>query len=168
MRKGFTLIELLVVIGILGVLSSLVLVAVNPSEQIHKAQDANKKIAARDFFIAITQYSAQKNALPWDSVASGGDNCNGGNPPASPIQVTSPDFDSCLDALIGSGDLKTSFKNNPDAQSLFLTDKSSTPGFTISVCFDPESSNDSDNATNLQNGDLGCDSSTSSCYWCVE
>ncbi len=158
------------VIGILGILSAAVIIAVNPTEQIHKAQDANKKVAAHDFFNALTQYSTQKNAFPWDPVAMGGVGCNGGIAPSSPIQVSSPAFDSCLDALMGTGDLKASFKSSPEIQSLYLTDKSGISGFTISVCFAPSSSTDSKEALTkyLQNGDGGCDNSTSSCYWCAE
>ena len=43
MKKGFTLIELLVVIAVLGILASVVLVAINPSERINEANDSGKK-----------------------------------------------------------------------------------------------------------------------------
>jgi prepilin-type N-terminal cleavage/methylation domain-containing protein len=40
-QRGFTLIELLVVIAIVGVLSGVVLVAINPQRRIQEANDAN-------------------------------------------------------------------------------------------------------------------------------
>ncbi len=45
-NKGFTLIELLVVIAIIGVLSSVLILVINPSDQINKAKAAK---IAKDF-----------------------------------------------------------------------------------------------------------------------
>lgn len=41
-EKGFTLIEILVVIGIIGILATVVLVAVNPSRQFKQARDSQR------------------------------------------------------------------------------------------------------------------------------
>lgn len=41
--RGFTLIEIITAIGVLTILSSLILAAVNPIEQFRKAQDAKRK-----------------------------------------------------------------------------------------------------------------------------
>lgn len=41
-KKGFTLIEILVVIGIIGILATVVLVAVNPSRQFKQARDSQR------------------------------------------------------------------------------------------------------------------------------
>ena len=43
-QKGFTLIELLIVIGIMGILSTVVLAAINPIKKINQAKDANIKV----------------------------------------------------------------------------------------------------------------------------
>lgn len=66
-RKGFTLIELLVVVGILAVLLAVVIIAVNPSEQLSKANDVSIKTVAKDFVQAGISFYAEENELPWDS-----------------------------------------------------------------------------------------------------
>lgn len=42
-RKGFTLVELLVVIAVLGVLAAVIMVAINPLEQLARGRDAGRK-----------------------------------------------------------------------------------------------------------------------------
>jgi prepilin-type N-terminal cleavage/methylation domain-containing protein len=42
LKRGFTLIELLVVIAVLGVLATVVIVAINPFQQLAKARDAGR------------------------------------------------------------------------------------------------------------------------------
>lgn len=41
-QKGFTLIELLIVIAVLGVLAAIVLVGINPAEQLKRGRDASR------------------------------------------------------------------------------------------------------------------------------
>ena len=42
-RRGFTLIELLIVMAILGVLAVVVLVAINPIQQLARTRDTGRK-----------------------------------------------------------------------------------------------------------------------------
>jgi len=56
MNKGFTLIELLVVIAVLGILASVVLVAINPGERINEANDAGKKSDVGQVATALESY----------------------------------------------------------------------------------------------------------------
>jgi type IV pilus assembly protein PilA len=64
-RGGFTLIELLVVIGVLTVLLSIVLVAINPTRQFQQANDTQRRSDVNAILNAIHQYAADnKGALP--------------------------------------------------------------------------------------------------------
>jgi len=61
MNKGFTLIELLVVIAVLGILASVVLVAINPGERINEANDAGKKSDVGQVATALESYFTNNN-----------------------------------------------------------------------------------------------------------
>lgn len=57
MRKGFTLIELLVVIAVLGVLATVVIVAINPIQQLAKSRDAGRLSTVSQLGQNIVSYS---------------------------------------------------------------------------------------------------------------
>src|SRR3989344_9375791 len=62
---GFTLIELLVVIGILVVLLSITLIAINPGKQFSQANDTSRRSGVNAILNAIGQYAAQnRGSLP--------------------------------------------------------------------------------------------------------
>lgn len=72
LQKGFTLIELLVVIGILAVLLSIVLVAINPGRQFALANNTTRLNGINSIMNAIYQYAAEnKGALPPGTPAQG-------------------------------------------------------------------------------------------------
>ena len=56
-KQGFTLIELLVVIGIVAILSTIVLVAVNPSRQFAVARDTARRNDLYQILNALHQYA---------------------------------------------------------------------------------------------------------------
>ena len=63
--KGFTLIELLVVIGILAILLSIVLIAINPARQFAQANNTKRRSDVIAILNAISQYAADnKGVLP--------------------------------------------------------------------------------------------------------
>ncbi len=64
-QKGFTLIELLVVIGILAVLLSIVLIAINPARQFGQANNTKRQSDVGAILNAVGAYSADnKGQLP--------------------------------------------------------------------------------------------------------
>lgn len=63
-RDGFTLIELLIVFGVIGVLTSIVLVAINPGKQLCVARNAGRKTTVREIGNALQQYAIREWQSP--------------------------------------------------------------------------------------------------------
>lgn len=61
-QRGFTLIELLVVMAVLGVLITIVIVAINPFEQLAKARDTGRLSSVRQIGDALLNYAASNNS----------------------------------------------------------------------------------------------------------
>ncbi len=60
-NKGFTLVELLVVIGIIVILLSVVLVAVDPGKRLKQSRDAVRRQDVGDIIESVLQYAADNN-----------------------------------------------------------------------------------------------------------
>src|SRR5471030_1231434 len=70
-QKGFTLIELLVVIGILAVLLSIVLIAINPAKQFSQANNTKRRSDVNAILNAIDQYAADNSGTLPGGITAG-------------------------------------------------------------------------------------------------
>jgi prepilin-type N-terminal cleavage/methylation domain-containing protein len=94
-RRGFTLIELLLVIGIIAILASIVIVAINPTKQLGDARDAQRRSDVNTILNAVYQYAIDNSG-----------NLPTGIPTGSPSEICSTGAATCvgvdLDVLTGS------------------------------------------------------------------
>jgi prepilin-type N-terminal cleavage/methylation domain-containing protein len=88
LRKGFTLIELLVVIAVIGVLATIVLLAVNPAEQLARGRDTARISAITQVGRALQGYYTVQNPAAYPTVGT-----------------------TWMTTLVTSGDLKTTPTN---------------------------------------------------------
>ena len=83
-RSGFTLIELLLGIGIIAILASIVIVAINPKKQLADAHDAQRRSDVNTVLNAVYQYAIDNKgnlpsciAVTSKNICTGGSECTG-------------------------------------------------------------------------------------------
>lgn len=68
--KGFTLVELLVVIAVIGILAAVILIAMDPGEQMARGRDASRKMSIAQLGHALQNYYTSQSQFPgtadWD------------------------------------------------------------------------------------------------------
>jgi prepilin-type N-terminal cleavage/methylation domain-containing protein len=126
-KKGFTLIELLIVIVILGILAVAILSAINPVEQIRKANDSARKSDAAELLSALERYLTTFSVYPW------------GDTP--PVAQATPGVQTWMTELIAKNEVKAGFQNRKTladvtAQALYVSVDADN---LVHVCFLPES-----------------------------
>lgn len=62
--KGFTLVELLIAIAVVGILATVLIVAVNPAKQLQKSRDTGRKAALKTLQTALEQYYQDNGNYP--------------------------------------------------------------------------------------------------------
>ena len=70
-RRAFTLIELLLVIGIIAILASIVIVAINPTKQLGDARNAQRRSDVNTILNAVYQYAIDNNGTLPGAIPTG-------------------------------------------------------------------------------------------------
>ncbi|MGE5041914.1 MAG: prepilin-type N-terminal cleavage/methylation domain-containing protein [Candidatus Levyibacteriota bacterium] len=155
---GFTLIELLIAIGILSVLLSIVLIAVNPFEQINKANDVTTKASSKDLVSAVNYYFTAEKVTPWTKDTSCRSELTTGK--------VLTDMPSCAQDLTKGGKLQESVMASPQSKDIYVTECADA----VAVCYHPKSQAflKEEDAKYTKNGALqpGCPGG-SGCYSCT-
>lgn len=151
-RGGFTLIELLIVITIIGILAVAILSAINPVEQIRRAQDQGRESDSAELLNAFERYYTGFMEYPWDALGQ-----------ADPSETLVSSQLAWINELITKGEVKGQFVDRDSWSDIYVTQS----GELVSLCFDPQSKTfqeqaDADGKTRA--GVSGC---TTSCYTCI-
>ena len=88
-NRGFTLIEILLVIAIIAILTTIVILAINPSQSLAKTRDLQRKIGISEIDKSLSQYYIDKGHFPSDIVSEVKSICvTGSNPTSTGIDCT--------------------------------------------------------------------------------
>lgn len=115
MRKGFTLIELLIVMAILGVLAVVVLVAINPVQQLARTRDAGRKSGVAQLGRSLEAYYTSRGGT---YIAQDGGNSWATDLMASgEISIVPSEINNSLTALCLDGSVESGwcYDASPDA-----------------------------------------------------
>lgn len=160
-KKGFTLIELMVVVGIFTVIMSIILIAINPREQISRASDMGTKMTAQDVIGSTISYFTDEKKLPWTNNKDCKAELDAGGYLA--------DMPNCIDELLGK-DLGKDYLKKSELKEIYVN----KCGNSAVLCYSPKSKIENQDAEARfskfgvnQPGCPGKDKDSSiECYWC--
>ncbi len=143
-KKGFTLVELLLVIGIIVVLLSVVLVAVDPSKRLKQSRDAVRRQDVGDIMEAVMQYTTDNNgsfpaaidgtAGSYQVLGTATSGCNTTCPAVTTTVASCVDLSSTLvPSYLASIPIDPS--SGSAANTSYAVDKSAAGRITIVACY---------------------------------
>lgn len=169
MKKGFTLLELLIVIGILAILSTTMIIVINPAEMLRKARDAQRISDLNNLKSAIAYYLTESSSPSIGSTGATyasnvtGVTCDGRTASATttltvdgngwvPINFSELTGGSPIAALPQDPNPSTSATGNPSRYYVYLPDTGDT--FTLvanmeSITYSANEATDGGNITTL-------------------
>ncbi len=121
--KGFTLIELIIVIGVLGVLAAVLLIAIDPVEQLRRGRDAGRISSVTQLGRAVQQYIAAQGVGTYPCIG------------AAPCAFAAGNW---MTILVGSGDIKQVI---PDPSPVTPCTPSASGSLQNSFCYVPFAGN---------------------------
>lgn len=139
-KKGFTLIEILLVIGIIAVLATVVIVALDPAKRFADARDARRHTDVESILSAITQYVVDNKGQFPSGLSSPGKQLgteSGGCIFTDVHGCTTSNVDGCLDL---STDLARYLKSIPfdpqgsAARTYYMAELDSNNIITVRAC----------------------------------
>lgn len=110
-KKGFTLIEVLLVIGIIAVLASIVIIAINPLRQLSATRNAQRAMNINAIHKALLQYTVAHGSLPTTMIGT------------SSMEICRSDATDCtglldLSVLSNNAEYMTAIPIDPSVSSL--------------------------------------------------
>ena len=137
-------------ITIIGILAVAVLAAINPVEQIRRAQDSGVESDQAELESGMERYYTESFQYPWDKL--------GQSAPSQTLVQT-----SWLNELVSGGEVKSEFVNRSSWSKVYVT----LSGTEVRICFAPTSNTfqkQANAAGKNRDGSSGC---TSNCYDCM-